>query len=231
MRKGPWQIQIIDDEIVILLAVRRAYRDKPVDIVIASNADQALAQMETFNFDLFLLDLDMKNGSGFQLLKKMTESFPDVPVILLTTGDIESETLIRQVEALRTLGCWHLLEKPFGYKKLVSFIERGLEERWASCNDPTCNLQGAGEQRRCRRFSRFEQINISLPDPAADGRIPPALATLNDISVGGLGITTRKKLDLYQEICFDEKFMHQTGIVVWSALQDDQSFRAGIRFS
>ncbi len=233
MHRGPWQVQIIDDEIVILLAVSRAYRDKPIDIITATNADQALAQMNTFNFDLFLLDLDMKARCSFNLLKVISERFPDIPVILMTTGDTGSGKLLQQITDVRTQGCWHLLEKPFDLKKLTGFIERGLQESSSVREgNQLCEVADQHEQRRCKRFSRFERLNLSLPTAMDDSRqTVPLLATLTDISVGGLGLTTRKTLVERQRVQFDEKFMHQSGIVVWSQMQEDKTCRAGICFT
>jgi DNA-binding response OmpR family regulator len=233
MSRGPWQLQIIDDEVVILLAVSRAYRDKSIKIVTASTAEQALSQMDVFNFDLFMLDLDMKDRCSFSLLKTMTERFPESTVILMTTGDVESTTLIKQIEELRPHGRWHLLEKPFNYKKLTVFIERALQERSCDCPDSSpCLLDNQSDKRRCRRFSRYEKINASLPANIDEScQTVPFLATLMDISVGGLCLTTSKQLTRLQAIKFDEKLMHQSGVVVWSQLQDDQNYRAGIRFA
>ena len=232
MRKSPWQVQIIDEEVVILLAVSRAYRDKSVDIVTATNVDQALVQMDIFNFDLFLLDLDLKGCCSFRLLRIMTERFPDIPVVLMTTGDIESKQLLEQIEAIRSQSCWHLLEKPFDYKKLTSFIDRALQARLiAASGNHLCAVAKEHEKRRCKRFSRFEQLNMSFPStPVESCQTVSFLATLIDISVGGLGLTTRKQLTVPQLINFDEKFMHQSGVIVWSRAQDDQICRAGIQF-
>ena len=46
MYGGSWQIQIIDEEVVILLALSRAYQGKLVDIVTATTMDQVLSQMD-----------------------------------------------------------------------------------------------------------------------------------------------------------------------------------------
>lgn len=232
MSRGPGQVQIVADELVILLAVSRAYRNKPVDIITATNAEQAKAQLDVFNFDLFLLDLDMKVGCSFELLTAMTERFPWVPVILMTTGDTQSAELIDKIEAIRSCHCWHLLEKPFDYKKLAGFIDRGLQERPHSARDcHPCTLPEQHEKRRCQRFARFEQINMSLL-LAED--IPchtaPLLVTLTDISVGGLGVTAARPLTLKALVHFDEKFMHQSGVVVWSSMQQNQSWKSGVQF-
>lgn len=233
MYGGSWQIQIIDEEVVILLALSRAYQGKLVDIVTATTMDQVLSQMDIFNFDLFLLDLDLKGCCSLELLKIMTDRFPDIPVILITTRDTESEKLLERIAAVRSPCCWQLLEKPFCYEKLTGFIDRALRARLISDpEDHLCTVVDGKEKRRCRRFSRFEQINLSSPVTlAAHYQSTPFLATLMDISVGGLGLTTRKKLTVSQLVGFDEKFMHQSGIIVWSREEDDKISRSGIRFT
>ncbi len=232
MRKRPWQVQIIADEMVMLLAVSRAYRDKLVDVVTANSAGQALAQMDIFSFDLFLLDLDLKGCCSFSLLKVMTERFPRIPVVLMTTRNVESKVLLERIEAVRSAGCWHLLEKPFDDMRLASFIDRAVQTRsMAVSGSGQCDVVDEHEKRRCARFSRFEQINMSLPvTPAESCQSVSFLATLMDISVGGLGLTTNKQVTVSQMIHFDEKFMHQSGVIVWSQAQDEQTCRAGIEF-
>ena len=233
MAKGPWQVQIVTDEIVILLAVARAYRHKSVDVISATKAEQALSQMEVFDFDLFVLDLDIKDGCSFALLQAMTERSVNVPVILMTTQDVQSHALLRQIEQIRRQGCWHLLEKPFQLQKLTGFIERGILERSTFCgeNEQFLFMQ-AHDKRRCRRFSRLEKINLFLAD-SSDMVAPSrdAVVTLTDISVGGLGVIAKQTLPVGKTVNFDEKFMHQTGIVVWSEGEETGSCRAGIRFN
>lgn len=233
MNRGPRQVQIIDDEIIMLLAVSRAYRNKPVDIITATNLDQALEQMDIFNFSLFLLDLDMKDCCSFDLLERMTRRFPTNPVILMTTGDIQSAALIDRIEKIRSQYCWHIVEKPFDYKKLIGFIDRALYE--SEIENPGSNQNGNSdyaEKRRCRRFSRFERINITRPMISDTSHLPPALfATLTDISVGGLSVTTGNALVSGEAVRFDEKFMHQSGTVVWSQIQEDAIYKSGIRFA
>ncbi|WP_321390137.1 response regulator [uncultured Desulfuromusa sp.] len=232
MNRTVKRVQIIDDEIVILMAVSRAHRHKPVDIIPASNIDQALEQMDIFAFNLFILDLDIKGCCGFQLLEQMTRRFPEIPVILMTTQDIQSLALMNKINKIRSQCCWHLLEKPFDYKKLVGFIDRALQVSEFE-NVPSCQHEGfAGlEKRSCRRFSRCEQINISRPSVSDSSSVSPAFcARLADISVGGLGVATRKALMSGEVVHFDEKFMHQSGTVVWSRPQKGQIHKSGIRF-
>lgn len=233
MNRALRQVQIIDDEIVMLLAVSRAYRSKPIDIITATNIDQALEQMNIFNFSLFLLDLDMKDCCSFQLLERITKGFPGTPVILMTTGDTQSIALIDKIKKIRSQYCWHIIEKPFDYKKLIGFIDRALQvsevESLECCQDETSDHS---ETRRCRRFSRFERINISRSITSDTSRSPLVIfATLTEISVGGLGVETGNALVPGESVHFDEKFMHQSGTVVWCRMQKDQIYKSGIRFA
>jgi len=210
MNRAPMQVQIIDDEIVMLMAVSRAYRNKPTDIITATNIDQALEQMNTFNFSLFLLDLDMKDCCGFHLLETITNRFPKTPIILMTTGDAQSIVLIDKIQKIRSQYCWHIVEKPFDYKKMIGFIDRALHEYEVEVlGDCQNGSSEYAEKRRCRRFSRFERINIARPVTTGTSCSPLALlATLTDISVGGLGVATGNALVSGDAVCFDEKFMH-----------------------
>ncbi|MDX2494765.1 MAG: response regulator [Desulfuromusa sp.] len=233
MNKAPIQVQIIDDEIVMLMAVSRAYRNKPVDIIAATDIDQALEQMNIFNFSLFLLDLDMKDCCGFHLLEIITKRFPKTPIILMTTADTQSIALIDKIEKIRSQYCWHIVEKPFDYKKMIGFIDRALHESEVEALG-VCQKENSeyAEQRRCRRFSRFERINIARPVTTGTSCSPLAFfATLTDISVAGLGVATGNALVSGEAVRFDEKFMHQSGTVVWCRLQEDQIYKSGIRFA
>ncbi len=109
MRQKFRQIQITTDETTIRLAVSRAFRDTSIDPVVASNTFQALSQLDVFDFDLFLLDLDMKDGCAFELLETMSERFPRVPTILLTTIDSHSQELINRIKEIRFDCCWDIL--------------------------------------------------------------------------------------------------------------------------
>ncbi len=223
-------LQVVADELVILLAVARAYRNKPVDIVTASGIDQALAQLDVFDFDLFVIDLDIKEGDSFSLLETITESTPQAPVILMTTADTKVAELIETIASIRCHRCWHLLEKPFDYKKLSGFIARGLHERYPN-SDQCCAVHPVRQEKRhCQRFSRFEHINLFLSsDDKTAGRRPQP-ATLVDISLGGIGVTTMGQILEGTRITFNEKFMHQTGLIVWSRINENQNWQAGIKF-
>lgn len=223
MRASVKQIQTISDEITMLMALTRAYRNSSIDIITANSRAQALEQIDIFTFQLILLDLDISNGSGMELLRTISHIQAGIPILLLTTDSHRSPALLEQIDACRPHGCWHLLEKPFELKKLLGAIERGLLERSFDDQEVSCDI---GDLRRCRRFKRHESIAISLSDQS----IPPFYpATLTDISVSGLGLTTTTPLPTNQRISFAEKFMHQSGTVIWTS-NSENGYRSGVQF-
>ena len=44
--------------------------------------------LETASYDLFILDLVLKDGSGFSMSKKLKKSHPNVPIILLSAHKV-----------------------------------------------------------------------------------------------------------------------------------------------
>lgn len=217
------QIQAISDEVTLLMALTRAYRKSALDIITATTSTQALEQIDIFTFQVILLDLDISDGDGMELLRQISNVRAEVPIILLTTSNSRAPELLEEINQRRPCGCWHILEKPFELKKLTAAIERGLLERAFDGEAANCHI---GDLRHCRRFKRNETITIAL-----NGHHNPPLfpATLNDISVSGLGLTTTTPLPTNQRISFTQKFMHQSGTVVWSSSSDD-GCRSGIRF-
>jgi CheY-like chemotaxis protein len=218
------QIQAISDEITMLMALTRAYRKSPVDIITATCKQQALEQIKIFTFQLILLDLDINDCSSMELLRSIADAQPEVPIILLTTDNSQAPELQEQIDNCCPHGCWHIVEKPFELTKLTEAIERGLIEGSFEDNTTSCNV---GDLRRCRRYKRREELAISLSNNGAPPFFP---ATLNDISVSGLGLSTSAPLPTNQSISFSEKFMHQSGRVVWTSSADD-GYRSGVLFT
>ncbi|SDZ77123.1 PilZ domain-containing protein [Desulfuromusa kysingii] len=226
-------IQMICDEMVMLLAVSRAYRDNTVNVVAATNIEEALTQTQTYDFSLFLLDLDIKDGCAFQVLEWMTRHFPDRPALLMTTADSQSAQLVEKINEVRPQSCWHILEKPFVYKKLVGFIDSALqlaEESFDS--DSQYQLSECLERRHCHRILRFARAKIPcVTDTGLSSLHHPLFANLVDISIGGMSVTTDEALVPGETIYFDETFMHQSGTVVWCRLQIEHLYHSGIKFS
>ena len=74
----------------------------------ASDGDEAMAALRVHEVSAVITDLKMPRTDGMVLLKHVTGSYPDLPVIIITAhGTVENA-----VEALK-LGAFDYVTKPF----------------------------------------------------------------------------------------------------------------------
>lgn len=92
-----FQILIVDDNPKFALQMKTAL-SSDFDVTTAHNAQSAMLLMTTKNFNLILLDYEMPDFTGFQLLKILKQRHPEIPIIMLT-GKSDSETIIKTMRA------------------------------------------------------------------------------------------------------------------------------------
>lgn len=232
MSTGPRKILVVDDDMLILLALSRAYRSRLLDITTAASAAHALEQMETSRFDLFIIDLDLHGHSGFELLGMIDKRFPYVPVIITTTADAKSTELGEEIKTIRKKGVWHLLEKPFHLEMLNKLIEKTLDQQEEKLDRNLLYNQSHGEDKRNHlRKAHIMPTKLSF-EVIREGELirETIKAILTDISDGGVGLLTNMPLEQSQVVRFEDNLEGKCGVVTWSAAVAEQTCRAGIHF-
>ncbi len=121
---GRRHILVVDDDFRMLKLIKR-YLDDSYDIATAINGKVALKFLETKMTDLILLDYEMPEENGPQVLEKLRNNpvTKEIPVIFLT--GINDRKKIQQVLALKPQG---YLLKPIDHDKLTEAIENTLNE-------------------------------------------------------------------------------------------------------
>jgi nitrogen regulation protein NR(I) len=114
-------ILIVDDEPSILAAFRRAFRDTPLDIRTAQSAEEGLALAREHHPEVVILDVQLPDMTGLDVLRKLREIDARSPVIFIT-GKSTTETAI---EAMK-LGAYEYLLKPLELPQLRQVIEQAL---------------------------------------------------------------------------------------------------------
>lgn len=110
-------ILTIDDEKQIRKFLRIGLEGEGYEVFEAGGAEEGLAAIVRRRPDLVLLDLNLSDGYGEDVLKKIRE-FSQVPVIVLTVRDTEAEKI-----ALLEAGADDYLTKPFGMGELIARIK------------------------------------------------------------------------------------------------------------
>ena len=117
------RILIIDDEPGIRLSLRGILEEDEGHLVIeAESAEEGLELLGRDPPDLVFLDIWLPGMDGLELLPRIKEAYPDLPVIMISGhGTIESA-----VTAIRE-GAHDFIEKPLSLERVVLAVTRALE--------------------------------------------------------------------------------------------------------
>ncbi len=116
-------ILVVDDDEVIRLQLERLYTQSGYTAEVASSAEEALERLKTENIDLVITDIWLTGMSGINLTKRVQETYPDVPVIVIT-GHAEIDNA---VEVLK-LGASDYIVKPFSAAAIQESTQVVLEK-------------------------------------------------------------------------------------------------------
>ena len=116
MDKNIW---IVDDDESIRWVLEKGLAESGMDVQTFDSANKVIKRLETENPQLILTDIRMPGPSGIELLDKVKELRPDIPVIIMTAhSDLDSA-----VESYEH-GAWEYLPKPFDIEEAVSMVQR-----------------------------------------------------------------------------------------------------------
>ena len=117
-------ILIIDDsrEIVSFLS-KKVLPGAGYKVKVSMTGQSGLKSLEEERPDLVLLDIELPDANGLDILKKLTQDEREIPVIMITAYGSESAA----VEAFR-IGARDYLIKPFSAEEVLRTIDHSLTE-------------------------------------------------------------------------------------------------------
>jgi len=118
------RILAVDDEAIIVLLLRKAFKQAGLDGVVVSDAGEAARLLQEERFDLFITDKNLPGSSGMELAALARRVVPEMGIILVTAyASVES------ADALFALGIDEYLAKPFEIDRLLERIGQVLDLR------------------------------------------------------------------------------------------------------
>jgi CheY-like chemotaxis protein len=116
------RVLVLDDEdvvrqVIVEILLRAGYEVEGVD-----GPEAALERLEVDSFDCVVTDLIMPGLSGLEVLRRVKEHDPELPVVVVT-GQGTDENLARAVD----LGAAAVVVKPFTHAELREAVATALE--------------------------------------------------------------------------------------------------------
>lgn len=114
-------VLVVDDDPYVLSATSALLNSKGYFTIACQDPREAVIKLLEGNEDIVLTDIKMPNISGIELLKKVHDIYPDMPVIMMTAyADLEIA-----IEAIRS-GAYDLIIKPYNSEYLIFTIEKAV---------------------------------------------------------------------------------------------------------
>ncbi|MEM1029452.1 MAG: EAL domain-containing response regulator [Myxococcota bacterium] len=116
------RILLADDEPEPLRAMARVLKSFGFAVDTARSGDEALEHLERDSYDAILSDISMPGVDGIELLRRIHEYDPDVPVVLVT-GAPAVETAVQALD----YGAYKYLQKPVPVDRLEEVATKAVQ--------------------------------------------------------------------------------------------------------
>ncbi|MDR2835473.1 MAG: sigma-54 dependent transcriptional regulator [Bacteroidales bacterium] len=117
------KILVIDDEKSIRLTLKDILSFEKHNVDIAEDGNAGLELINNNNYDLVFCDIKMPQIDGLEVLEKVHQNFPEMPVIMISGhGTIETA-----VEAIKK-GAFDFIQKPLDLNRIIITIKNALEK-------------------------------------------------------------------------------------------------------
>ena len=118
------KICVIDDDRSIRFVLEKALEKAEMQVISYASADSALKAIALEEPAVVVTDIRMPGMDGLELLERINQQFPELPVIIMTAhSDLDSA-----VSAYKG-GAFEYLPKPFDVDTAVALVTRALDVR------------------------------------------------------------------------------------------------------
>lgn len=114
------KILVVEDNKSIIEGLKYLLEKEGFDVEFVNSKDQALSRLKNSKYDLFLLDVQLPDGSGFDICKYIKQRI-DTPIIF-TSARNEESNIVYGLD----IGADDYITKPYGNNELISRINSVL---------------------------------------------------------------------------------------------------------
>ena len=117
------RILVIDDDPAMLSLAKLYLSQQGYEVMLAGSSEQCLKLVDENRFDLALVDFQLPDWDGIELIRRLKEVAPETDIIMITGFSSVSHA----VEAIRA-GAFYYIEKPIDFDELFLLIEKVFEQ-------------------------------------------------------------------------------------------------------
>ncbi|HEM45622.1 MAG TPA: sigma-54-dependent Fis family transcriptional regulator, partial [Alphaproteobacteria bacterium] len=117
--RGAVRVYVVDDEPSILESCETVLEGEGYAVEVERRAEEALRRVRSQAYDIVLIDQNMPNVHGLDLLAEVRKRNPDALAVVMT-GHATAESSVRAIQA----GAWDYLPKPFTATQLLVLVGR-----------------------------------------------------------------------------------------------------------
>ena len=129
------QILVAEDDKSVRLVVQQALARQGYTVHSSGNASGLWKLIEAGKGDVLITDVALPDGDALDLLPRIKEKRPDLPVIVMSARS----TLLTAVKA-QQIGVFEYLPKPFELRNLVDVVARALSVISGSSGAPKSEM-------------------------------------------------------------------------------------------
>ncbi len=140
------KILVVDDEKSIRRLLQKEMASPRRIITTAGSAGEALAAVSAEAFDVIILDINLPDANGIELMSRFQETILAVQIILITGyADVDDA-----VTAMK-IGAYDYITKPFDLDRLELVVEKAHQKVWLQ-RQRVLKSQGQRQKNRIPRF-------------------------------------------------------------------------------
>ena len=185
MKTENHRVLIIDDERPVLMTLEALLQRHGYEVDAAPTASQGVKLLKSKSPSLVLLDLQLPDAHGLEMLDRIKTELPEVQVIILTAHD----SLHNAIESIKR-GAYHFISKPYAPEELLSLVEKALEKQFLlreakTLRAKTEQLEKRLEMAQARSVPIFKSKPMQEIDELIDAMAP---SDANVLIVGESGV-------------------------------------------
>src|SRR5262249_5131219 len=117
------RLLLVDDDQSLLEMMQEHFQRREYKSDSCTRALEALERASATPYDVVLLDVNLPDGNGLEVLSKLKEQHPDLEVIMLTAhASVENA-----IQAMKS-GAYDYLTKPFRFNELEVHVQKAFEK-------------------------------------------------------------------------------------------------------